>query len=309
MLYANGKPWDGWKKLLGNLKLKKDAVFMLTDSYSTRKETAEGSGKFVKKYPQLVSVSPEIQYYDEESRETLTIRWAERIGPERSEVKGLITSSRYTPLDLEFNNGALRVKKNHLDLYWLLMNHPANESNPIYEKPEIKAERRAPFVFFEKNEEKELLAEGLKINKEFEAMKLAAGGSLKSRRELYSALGFGDPTAISETKLTVLLTRAAKEDAEKFLSIAKGEDRQIKALINDAIDNGIIRFNKRANVWQWVQGDAAGFCNITPGLSPVPELIKFFKREPGFSDNSFGETYNSIKLAIEGRRENVAQED
>lgn len=297
MIYRDGQVWDGWAKKMGSLKLKKDVTFVADDQYKSHRQVGEGTAanpyRRVVTYSPMIMVQPVYSYTDPDTNQTHEVRYVERTSPLKQNDKGSGAVGKFQPEVIEIINGVLRVPKARLDLYWFLTNHTENRSNPIYDKDDVRARHQGTFQFYLKDEEKEMEASFQKESKLQEATSYALSRlSDDQAKEMYASYYQSDGDEAPMSRIRMYLNGRAKENPDDFMARVKSDDKKFKALVADAVNLGIIEFNKSARFWKYLGSDQS-ICSVLKGKEPNDALVYWLRK-----DDVNGEVFKNLTTSI-----------
>lgn len=256
MIYVNGKEDKTWMESLGRaFKLKKSVRFFLTSHYQG---TQIVNDRPITTYPESFALP--CLYIGIKEGAAVEVRYAiKQIAVRGKKNEG--NSLDFSPGELVFRNGVLEVRKDQLDLYWFLINHPRCETNPAYFDKAGKVKDDAitvamntysHFLFKERDEAKEneisfdaqkavIDAQNFVVNKMSE----------KEARELYRLYNEPDWEEASIARIKNFLLVKAAEDPKKFTEEIDSEIRTYKAKVNEASAAEVIFFDGRKRVWKF----------------------------------------------------------
>lgn len=198
-----------------------------------------------------------------------TVKYYENKTPIVSGSNGGEIRYRYTPEFIEIINGEIVINtKDRPDLYYFLLNHPDNESNPIYEESasnpdakELKGARRTAFQFFETDRDK------AKKNTESLMKETQVAGLIqiisderqlndKNALALYRVFGYPDADELEELEeyntVRAALISQAKTNPDLFQSKMDSAALFLEATVNDAISRNMIVYDQLGDFNGWM---------------------------------------------------------
>jgi len=183
-------------------------------------------------------------------------------------------NDRFTPGNIGFNNQTqLVVNKNNPHLIYFLMKHPGVDIGD----PKKELSDR-PWAVLE--------------NKAAEADKILEAGKSKrlAEHQLYEVLEPNDILSIArsykhsrldkktENEIKVLLQSEINRDPDEFIKRTAGKDIATKSLIQEFIDNGFIRFDRKGMEWINLDDDgnkSTSLCGVRGNEDEVERLSEY----------------------------------
>lgn len=280
MLLLNGQKWDGWKteaQSYAKPKKAKEVLFNLGEFFQGRRLVDD---RWIVTFPKELLL--EATYVFNDDRESGELRYT--TGPTAGKSKD--GSVKYAPLDgLVFINGVLTVNPADTDLLFWLRNHPRNKTNGRYFKTDgsvnsdtlAKATVTTGFMFFkEKDEVKE---KELAYDKEAKVIdakyKLKNECTQKEVDELFMSYEGGEADTPLKLKKSYLLQKIS-EDPIEFMRRLDGDVRSLKALISQAIQGEVIKFDRTKRLWTWADNNKE-FLKTAKNRNEEDELFKYLQ--------------------------------
>lgn len=130
------------------------------------------------------------------------------------------------------------------DMIFFMAHHPRNASSPFKD-----TKKNAHFFLENKKEEASVLAEKERMKARAKEMLFGAPEALLSEKELREtarAMGMSGTAAMDEDQLRVALLPFAEGNAEDFIKNTSGHNMRIKAMVQEAIDFELLKFDKNA---------------------------------------------------------------
>lgn len=295
MIYKNGKEWTGWREELGkSFKLKKSVKFYLTSHYQGVKIVDK---KKMITYPESLALMP--IYTAMMGDGACEIRYVIKPMPVRSGKKGGETAMGFSPTEIIFRNGVLEVRKDQLDLWYFLTNHPRCETNPQYFTKDGKINENAVtlavnayshFIFRERNEEREQEISFDREKAVIQAKHFIINEMTKEEaREIYKSYNEPDWEEATLSRMKNFLLAKAGEDPKKFMEELNSEVRTFKSKIHEAVQAEVIFFDLRLKVWKFSGVETTEpIMRVAKGDDHVLALAKFLQMK----DN--GAVYETI---------------
>ncbi len=311
MLLINGKPVDDdffhklaavQKKDIAEFQLKKPATFKLQDSFFTTKNQREmKSGKMTTR----ILVSPEFSI-------DATYDW---YNPMTGMTAKLTYTSIYTPDERGYNKnpisqvsfeyGFITVDVHQTDLKFWLNGHPLNQTNPKYLDNESTRPPK-PFLF------RELLPDR-ENNALIDHEKLVASVTLmltdsnykgyinnESIKLLAKAYGIGSLADKGRKDIEKFLLKFVKQDPQKVLDDMRSSSIEIRSVLADAIEYGVIKHDAPHFKWTELKGKRVVnngiICSVAVGQEPIDYFVNFMREQ----DNSG--VYQQIKKDLEAKK-------
>lgn len=245
------------------LKGKDTVTFQLAAAYIA--VVPLGNGRSKRMAPRNFLLPAEYTYIDKKDGPCM-LRYAETINNSINKQGNPV--KLFAPDSINFIAGVLVVKKNQPDLLEFLLNHPLNASNPdrddtqharFYEVDPVKAEEEEFQHRVSTFEVTELI------------MKTMTEQEQRTALKIYGEMNVDhlDPKIVRNRLITIATDMVmSKKDPrygpQGFMRTIGAPTMKIKALVQDAIDRDLIKFDGK-NRWIWLEGDAKG--NV---IVPVP---------------------------------------
>ncbi len=183
----------------------------------------------------------------------------------------------YEPNFVMIENGQLNVNTvTDKDLYYFLLNHPNNQSNPAYETDSVQPEQAklakllsegVNFLFYEINPKKtNKIALELERKKDEAKRIILEAAQLNDKQivELYKAYNFTDAEELLSVddydSMRMALVNQANNDPNGFMAKVESASTFLYARVNDALNKGIIKCEILENQnfgWNWADAQLA----------------------------------------------------
>lgn len=268
MLFRDDVKTSPPKKLREELK-KKQAVFVLAPE---RMPVHPDTGK--PSIPRSFTFPAVYTEYDAMSGTMVAYRYAEGATPVSAPGGGQIM--KYSPRTIEFTqSGAIIINERNVDLYWWMLNHPQNGSNPNRDKSkppifvlEDKAEEAAQTI---ETQRKRVTAEN----------KIYFTWTPEELREVAKSFGVQGVDGLSDDEIRVNLMVIMRRDPVQFLLSAQADEVSSRAKMQEALDKGVLYYDSGAASWHYLDSNAkAGklIVAVRPGEEPMERLITFLEK-------------------------------
>lgn len=146
------------------------------------------------------------------------------------------------------------ITVNDYDLYFFLAHHPRNEKSPF------RNTKKNP-TFYLENKAAEATLRASKSRDKIRAQALLYGEkdglNSKDLRMVARSYRIANTDSMSDDQIRVELERYANSDPAKFIQSTAGNNVKVKALIQEAIDMGLIMFDSRNKSWSTVVGEGS----------------------------------------------------
>lgn len=253
------------------------------------------------KTPRSYSLELHFNYFDDNTRQQTTLRFAETISLRQTRSGAAIDI--FTPERISFRKGQIICDPNkpgHVELaYWLSI-HPRNPGSPYFEKGK-------PAIFELEDKQAEAKERNNKRTARAKAEQLIFDEW--SNEELVGICrSFGvrgvDDLSIDEVRDT--LAGIMDQDPIDFIKRAEDENMVIYAHISHARDLGVLLYDADGMVWKWgpVSGSSAEIVRVRPGEDEKKRLIQHWERVPKAENiDYFYEVYNAEKEKRKAERD------
>lgn len=311
MLLINGRPVDDdflvkyakkYGKTLEEITLQKSATFKLQNSFFTIKRQKEmKTGRVVTRElcPPEFSIDATYDWYNPFIGAQCKLTYTDRYAPDEN---GYNTN----PISqVAFEYGFINVPQENTYLYFWLMNHPLNQTNPKYLDNEHTRPNK-PFLF------RELLPD-LESAVLVDNEQLVAQVTLKltdptykgyindeALKYLAKAYHFGSVAGKGRKDLIKFLMPYVKSNPKKILDDINSAAIEIRAVLSDAVQYNVIKMDLPYVKWIDIKGKRAvnnGIIVQCPnGLDPMDFFVQWMREK----DNS--NVYQQIKKELEDKK-------
>lgn len=205
-----------------------------------------------------------------------------------------------------FEYGFISVQEGHSDLFFWLNNHPINQTNPLYLNDETKKPPK-PFMFRQVLPDRENTIfvdhERLVAKATLMLTDPQTKGYINSEALVYLAksYGFGSVVNAGRKDVEKFLLTYAKKNPQKLIDDLSSSTTEIRAVIADAIQYGIIkidlpyiRFVDLTKGKRTVNGGV--ICQVPNGIETIDYFVNWTREK----DNSG--SYNQIKKELDEKK-------
>ena len=312
MLLINGKPVEDdflvkyaqvKKKSLSDFTPKKTEAFKLQDSFFRRVRQREmKSGKMQDR----VLVSPEFsidatyQWYSPFTGMQVNLTYTKNYQPDNNGV------NRSPINQVSFEYGIVTVDKEESDLYFWLLNHPLNQTNPKYLEDENQRPPK-PFLFRQLLPDREA---NVFIDHEKTVSKvilMITDPTMKqyindeALKHLAKSYGYGSVLNSGRKDLEKFVIGFAKKHPQKVLDDLTSAATEIRAVLADAEQYGVIKFDFPYVKWVDLSKGKRTVNNgiivqCPSGLDPMDFFVNWMREK----DNSG--VYNQLKKELDDKK-------
>ncbi len=236
-------------------KLKRPAVFKLNHKYRGINNAMSPAEETIVRHKGF----PTFCHIDDPEKGGVEMRYTKSVQPKQEKGGGTIPI--YTPTRIEFLMGFIVVLPNQPDLYYFLKN------SPWFSEDESKNS------FYEVNKSKDADKNVSKVISTFNAQQYVLGDKAldpKEKKRVAVALGALGVDQMGPSEIDNYLLGFIDQDANKFLEEVQSKKLDVKVLVNEANNYGIIKYNGRE--WGWVddEGKFSTIVAVPRGMDSLP---------------------------------------
>jgi hypothetical protein len=311
MLLLNGKPVEddflertckALELKVSDFRITKTKKFRLTEAFFRKIRQREMKSN---RFEERILVAPE--YHIEP-----TVKWT---NPLTGMTDLLTYTTNYLPdvngrntaavEPVTFEYGWLTVNEGQADLYFFLVSHELNKTNPRYKNPSVKP--RKPFTFtealpdleandFVEYEKNVALVITMLTDKDHK--KYVNDAAVV---ELAKSYGFGDVSGKGRNDINKFLITYAKKNPNKLLDDLTSAATEIRAILADAITFGVIDFDLPYVRWRDISKGKRSvnhgiIYQVPNGLDPMDSFVTWMREK----DNSG--VFNQLKKELEDKK-------